>query len=47
MFSSTHYRRSPLVQGGLEISCVVNARLIVTKKNKEILVKHLDMVQAH
>ena len=45
--SSTHYRRSPLVQGGLEIPCVVNAKLIGTKKNKEILAKYLEMVQTH
>ena len=37
--SSTHYGRLPLVQGGLEILCVVNAKLIGTKKNKEILAK--------
>ena len=43
--SSTHYRRSPLVQGGLEIPCVVTAKLIGTKKNKEIFAKHLEMVQ--
>ena len=42
-----HYRRSPLLQGGLEIPCVVNAKLIGTKKNKEILTKYLDIVQIH
>ena len=46
-FSSTHYRRSPLVQGGLEIPCVVNEKLIGTKKNKEILAKYLEMIQTH
>ena len=45
--SSTHYRRSLLVQEGLEIPCVVNAKLIGTKKNKEILVKYLEMFQTH
>ena len=45
--STTHYRRSSLVQGGLEIPCVVNAKLIGTKKNKEILAKYLEMVQTH
>ena len=47
--SSMHYRRSPLVQGGLEIPCVVNAKLILigAKKNKEILAKYLEMVQTH
>ena len=47
ILSSMHYRRSPLVQGGLEIPCVVNAKLIGTKKNKEILAKYLEMVQTH
>ena len=46
-FSSTHYRRSPLAQGGLEVPCVVNAKLIGTKKNKKILTKYLEMVQTH
>ena len=45
--SSTHYRRSPLVEGGLEIPCAVNTNLIGTKKNKEILAKYLEMVQTH
>ena len=45
--SSTHYRRSPLVQGGLEIPCVVNAKLIGKNKNKEILAKYLEMVQTY
>ena len=45
--SSTHYRRWPLVQGGLEIPYVVNAKLISTWKNKEILAKYLEMVQTH
>ena len=35
------------MQGGLEILCVVNAKLICTKKNKEILSKYLKMVQTH
>ena len=38
-FNSTHHRRSPLMQGGLEIPCIINAKLIGTKKNKEILAK--------
>ena len=45
--SSMHYWRLPLVQGGLQIPCVVNAKLIDTKKNKEILAKYLKMVQTH
>ena len=35
--SSTHYRSLPLVQGGLEIPYVVNAKLISTKKIKKSL----------
>ena len=46
-FSNTHYRRSPLVQGGVENPCVVNVKLIGTKKNKEILGKYLKTVQSH
>ena len=45
--SSTHYRRFPLVQEGLKIPCIVNAKLIATKKNKEILAKYLEMGQTH
>ena len=48
--SSTHYGRLPLVplvQGGIEIPCVVNAKLIGTKKIKEIFAKYLEMVQNH
>ena len=33
--SSMHYRRLPLVQGGLEIPYVVNAKLIGTKNKKK------------
>ena len=44
--SSTHCQRSPLVEG-LEIPCVVKAKLIGTKENKEILAKYLEMVQNH
>ena len=40
---STRYRSSPLVQGGLEIQCVV-ARMIGTRTNKTILSKYLELV---
>ena len=43
--SSTLYWRSPLVQGCLKIPCVVNVKLIGTKKNKETLAKYLEIVQ--
>ena len=35
--SSTKYRRSPLIQGGLEIACLVTAKMIATQKNKLLL----------
>ena len=34
-------------KGGLEIPCAVNAKLIGTKKKKEILAMYLEMVQNH
>ena len=42
--NSTHYRRSVLVQGGLEIPCQVKAEMIATEKNKRILAHYLDLV---
>ena len=45
--STTHYQRLPLVQGGLEIPCFVNAKLISKKKKKEMLAKYLETVQTH
>ena len=41
---STRYRSSPLVQGDLEIQCVVEARMIGTRTNKTILSKYLELV---
>ena len=38
---------TPLVRRGLEIPRVVNAKLIGTKKNKEILGKYLEIIQTH
>ena len=34
-------------QGVLEVPSVVNAKLMSTEKNKEILAKYLEMVQTH
>ena len=45
-FSSTHYRRSTLVQGGLEIPCVANAKVISTIK-KKVLAKYLEIFQTY
>ena len=42
--SSTNYRRSPLVQGGLEIPCSVTIFMPGTLKNKEIIKTYKDMV---
>ena len=42
--TSTHHRRSVLVQGGLEIPCQVKAEIIATQKNKRILDHYLDLV---
>ena len=42
--TSVSYRRSPLVQGGLEIPCLVQARMIGTQINKIILSKYLSLV---
>ena len=42
--TSTHYRRSVLVKGGLEIPCQVKAEMIATEKNERILVHYLDLV---
>ena len=44
ILSSTHYRRSVLVQGGLEIPYIVKAKLIGTEKNKRILARYLELV---
>ena len=40
---STRYRSSPLVQGGLEIQCVVEARMIGTRTNN-YFIKFLELV---
>ena len=42
--SSTSYRRSPLVQGGLEIPCQVSISMPATCKNNQIIEKFKEMV---
>ena len=42
--TSTHYRRSLLVQGGLEIPCQVKVEMITTEKSKHNLGHYLDLV---
>ena len=42
--TSRHYRRSPLVQGGMEIACLVTVRIPATKKNTEIAELYIELV---
>ena len=44
--TSTDYRRSPLVQGGIEIPCKVIVKMRATRKNIEILEKYLEIIRA-
>ena len=41
---SSHYRRSPLIQGGLEIRCKVSATLPGTIKNHMLLDRYKELV---
>ena len=41
----THYRRSPLVQGGLEIPCDLVIRMPNTMKSAELLKKYLKLFE--
>ena len=43
--SSTTYRRSPLVQGGLEIPCNVTINMAETLKYKQIIDRYKEMVE--
>ena len=42
--TSTHYRRSVLVQRGLEIPCQVKTEVIATEKNKHILAHYFNII---
>ena len=44
VLSSRHYRRSPLVQGGLEIACHVTVKLPGTIKNHLIMDRYQQLV---
>ena len=44
VLTSEHYRRSPLVQGGLEIPCRVQITMANTKKCSQILDRYLDLI---
>ena len=41
---SVHYRKSPLVQGGLEIPCKVIVRMSPTVRNNQLLDRLLELV---
>ena len=45
--TSTHYRRSPLMQGGLEIPCSVSVCMMLTLTNKKIIDVYKDLIDAH
>ena len=44
--TSKHYRRSPLVQGGMEIACLVVTRKPAIRRNTEITEKYLTLVKS-
>ena len=43
--TSDHYRRSPLVQGGIEIPCKVTVKISGTVINLMIMEKYTQLVQ--
>ena len=43
--TSDHYRRSPLIQGGIEIPCKVTAKIPGTVINLLIMEKYIQLVQ--
>ena len=43
--TSTHYRRSPLVQGGIEISCVVTVSMPSTVINQQLMERYKQLVE--
>ena len=44
--TSTHYRRSPLVQGGLEMPCKITVKLHGTVKNHMLLGRYMQLVNS-
>ena len=42
--TTTNYRRSPLVQGGLEIACKVTVRMAGTVRNHMLLERYMQLV---
>ena len=45
VLTSTHYRKSPLVQGGMEIPCQVTVEIIATLKNGQLLDRLIEPVE--
>ena len=43
--TNSHYRRSPLLQGGLEIQCIVSVTLPGTIKNHLLLDRYKELVE--
>ena len=43
--TSTHYRRSPLVQGGIEIPCVVTVSMPGTVINQLLMERYKQLVE--
>ena len=43
--TSSHYRRSPLLQGGLEIQCIISVTLPGTVKNHLLLERYKELVE--
>ena len=46
LLTAAHYRRSPLVQGGLEIPCSLTFKMPATKKSSELLKKYLELFES-
>ena len=44
-FNTTNYRRSPLIQGGLESACKVTLRIPWTIKNHMLMDRYLELVR--
>ena len=42
---STHYRRSPLVQGGMEIPCKVTFEMSLTLKNMQLMDHLMELIK--
>ena len=44
--TAAHYRRSRLVQGGLEITCSLTFKMPATRKSSELLKKYLELFES-